>query len=99
MSLSDLRLRRRPAPAPPPPRSETRMQRLARGDVDALAELYVQNGNLVYTVACRFAGPNQADYITRAVFLHLWSTAGASDTPTRPVRLSLALLAYQLARA
>jgi RNA polymerase sigma-70 factor (ECF subfamily) len=59
------------------------IQRAARGDQQALAELYDQSSRLIYSVALRIAGnPADAEEITLDVYSQVWKLA-KDYTPDR----------------
>jgi RNA polymerase sigma-70 factor, ECF subfamily len=52
------------------------MKRVARGEKDALGELYDLYGRLVYSVALHFVrDPNVAEEITQDIFVTIWTKA------------------------
>jgi RNA polymerase sigma-70 factor (ECF subfamily) len=55
-------------------------QALARGDPEALAELYDRYGGLSYSVAYRVLGdPGRAEDVVQEAFLKLWNNAASFD--------------------
>ncbi len=56
------------------------VDRMARGDETALAELYDRHASKVYAVARAVVGESaDADEVTTDVFVHAWRSAGAYD--------------------
>lgn len=54
------------------------MRLMARGDKDALAELYDRYSGLVYSIALKSINhPETAEEITQDVFLRIWNHAGS----------------------
>ncbi|MER5182886.1 sigma-70 family RNA polymerase sigma factor [Streptomyces sp. NPDC002896] len=82
-----------------PPRWDRRMQqRLARGEAAALGELYDRFASLVHGLAHRVLGDEEdADRITREVFVHVWENPEAFDPKQGPLRSWVATLTHRLA--
>ncbi|GAA3230096.1 sigma-70 family RNA polymerase sigma factor [Streptomyces sp. XM83C] len=82
-----------------PPRWDRKMQqRLARGEAAALGELYDRFASLVYSLAHRVLGDEQAaDGITREVFAHVWEHPETYDPKAGPLRTWVASLTHRLA--
>ncbi|MQY12977.1 ECF RNA polymerase sigma factor SigK [Streptomyces sp. RB5] len=82
-----------------PQRWDRKMQqRLARGEAAALGELYDRHASLVYGLAHRVLGDEEAaDQITADVFAYLWQHPDAYDPRTEPLRAWLARIAHKRA--
>lgn len=79
---------------PAPPRwDRTMQQRLARGEEAALGELYDRFGPLVYGLALRIMGnEDAADKVTREVFGQIWEHPDAYDPRAGNMRSWIATL-------
>ena len=70
------------------------VDRMARGDETALAELYDRHASKVYAAARAVVGePADADEVTTDVFVHAWRSAGAYDASRGTVAAWLFTLA------
>jgi len=57
------------------------LQRMVRGDPDALAEVYDRHGRLLYSLALRIVGRQaDAEDVLQEVFTQVWRQAGRYDT-------------------
>jgi RNA polymerase sigma-70 factor (ECF subfamily) len=72
-------------------------ERITRGDVAALAEVYGQTSSLVFTIALRaLASHADAEDVTQCVYLQAWRSRAAYDPSRWPVRGWLVGIARQL---
>lgn len=70
------------------------VERMARGDVEALGELYDELGSLVYGVVRRIVSSEaEAEDVAHDVFLEAWRRAGDYDAARGTARAWLALRA------
>lgn len=74
------------------------IDRLAKGDADAIAPLYDQYGRFVYALALRILHePATAEEITQEVFVRLWRSAASFQREKGTVQNWLLRIAHNLA--
>jgi len=74
------------------------MDRLRRGDVDALADLYDRYAGLVYALAVRVVGDRRvAEDVTQEVFVAMWEKPSRYDSKRGTLRGFLATMAHRRA--
>ncbi len=72
------------------------MNRIARGDRDALAVMYERHAPFVHGLACRVVrNPALAEEVTQEVFLTLWTKAQAFDRSRGSVRTWILTIAHR----
>jgi RNA polymerase sigma-70 factor (ECF subfamily) len=68
--------------------------RMARGDADALAELYDRHGSRIYSLALRMLrNPQDSEEVVQEVFAQAWRSASRYDAARAPVTAWLLMMA------